>query len=163
MLHAHFIADIYHILVVMLFLLISLSCSHCNSGGCPAAARLQCSGRRDQIELSCKDPELWPTDTSWHMGGKGTLLKISHYTSHITQERGLLNEPWNQQKSQQTGSTELFNSWRPGAVCIANVTVSLSVWSCIPEEQDRNRQGEAETWLLTYCNSNIHCPRSQNE
>lgn len=52
-----------------------------------------------------QNPEVSPTDNSWHMGGTERPLKISHCTIHITQERGLHSELWNQQKKKKKKST----------------------------------------------------------
>ena len=147
MLHTSLIAAIYYNLAVVLFSLISLSCSW---GG-------SVIGIRDRTGLGCEDPESWPTDTSWHRVGTGTLRRISHYTGHITQERALLNQPWNQAKKKRRKKKEKVNKlgaqyysivWDPG-LCVS--LVSQWVYQSDPTssrsrmETDRERQ----TWLLT--------------
>ena len=147
MLHTSLIAAIYYNLAVVLFSLISLSCSW---GG-------SVIGIRDRTGLGGEDPESWPTDTSWHRVGTGTLRRISHYTGHITQERALLNQPWNQAKKKRRKKKEKVNKlgaqyysivWDPG-LCVS--LVSQWVYQSDPTssrsrmETDRERQ----TWLLT--------------
>lgn len=146
--HTHVIAAIYHILGVVLFWLISLSCSQRSSLGVLIAAYCTAIGRKDQMEHSFKDPELWPTDSSWHMGGRGTLLKISQYTSHITQERGLPNEPWNQQKKvNKQGAQNYSIVWDLG-LCV--LLMSPWVYLFDPVSQRNKIATDREKQRLSY-------------
>ena len=145
MLHTSLIAAIYYNLAVVLFSLISLSCSR---GGSVIGIRDR-TGLGGSAARTLRADLQTPAGTGLgqeHCEESATTLVTLHRRGPCSTSREIRQKKKKKKKrkSQQTGSAVLFNSLRPGAVCIAGVTVSLSEWSHVLEEQDGNRQGEAD-------------------
>ena len=138
MLHTSLIAAIYYNLAVVLFSLISLSWSR---GGSVLGIRDRTWSARllqGPWELTYRHQlaQGWDRNTA-----KNQPLHWSHYTGEGPAQRAVKSgKKKKKEKGQQTGSAALFNSLRPGAVCTADVTLSLSEWSRVLQEQDGNRQ-----------------------